>query len=66
MFEEPVPVERKRDAFLFGLLSVSGLFFLKKDEEVLLIIKTKRELEGEVIKTVRQLHSYDVPEVCRG
>ncbi|PHJ20035.1 divalent cation tolerance 1 family protein [Cystoisospora suis] len=36
---------------------------IEKDEEVLLIIKTKRELEGEVIKAVRQLHSYDVPEV---
>nr|CEL69055.1 TPA: Divalent-cation tolerance protein CutA [Neospora caninum Liverpool] len=36
---------------------------VEKDEEVLLIIKTRKELASELVAAVRKLHSYDVPEV---
>ncbi|PFH35291.1 divalent cation tolerance protein, CutA1 family protein [Besnoitia besnoiti] len=36
---------------------------MQKDEEVLLIVKTRKEFAAELVAAVRQLHSYDVPEV---
>lgn len=33
------------------------------DPEVLVVIKTRRELFGKLEQRVRELHSYDVPEV---
>ncbi|ESS32443.1 divalent cation tolerance protein, CutA1 family protein [Toxoplasma gondii VEG] len=36
---------------------------MEKDEEVLLIVKTRKELAAEVVAAVRKWHSYDVPEV---
>lgn len=36
---------------------------LETDAELLLIVKTRRELIPEVSRIVRELHSYDVPEV---
>lgn len=36
---------------------------IDKAEEALLIIKTKRSLMSRLIKKVRSLHSYDVPEI---
>ena len=32
-----------------------------KDEEVAMVLKTKRELVGEIIEKVKELHSYEVP-----
>lgn len=34
-----------------------------KAREALLIIKTKRKLINKLIKKVKELHSYDVPEI---
>lgn len=36
---------------------------IEKASEVLMIIKTKNSLEQKVIQAVKQLHSYQVPEV---
>ena len=36
---------------------------METDEESLLIMKTKPSLVGSVIDRVRELHSYDVPEI---
>ena len=36
---------------------------IDKADETLLIIKTKKALLGKVIKTVKSLHSYQVPEI---
>ena len=34
-----------------------------KDEELLLVIKTKKELFDDVKNKILSLHSYDVPEI---
>jgi len=36
---------------------------IERDAEALMIIKTRKSLEKRVIKRVRELHSYSVPEV---
>ncbi len=36
---------------------------VEDDTESLMVIKTRKSLQKKVIKRVRQLHSYDVPEV---
>ena len=36
---------------------------VQDDPEVLMVIKTRKELFGRIEKRVRELHSYDVPEV---
>lgn len=36
---------------------------LRHDEEVLMLIKSKKELFDEVLELVEKNHSYDVPEV---
>jgi periplasmic divalent cation tolerance protein len=36
---------------------------LEAEKEVLLIIKTKESLLPEIIKAVKKLHSYSVPEI---
>jgi periplasmic divalent cation tolerance protein len=36
---------------------------IEKSKESLLIIKTKKSLAGKLIKKVKSLHSYTVPEV---
>lgn len=36
---------------------------VETDSEQLLIIKTKRALQREVVDAIREVHSYDVPEV---
>lgn len=47
--------------------SIKSIYFwegeLKKDEEVMLIIKTIQEREEKVISTIKQNHSYSVPEI---
>jgi periplasmic divalent cation tolerance protein len=46
---------------------VSSFFWwqgeLDSAQESLLIIKTKASLLGEIVALVRELHSYDVPEI---
>jgi len=34
---------------------------VQHDEEVLLLVKTRRSLVDAVVRTVRELHSYEVP-----
>lgn len=36
---------------------------VEKDAEALMIIKTRQSLLGKLVKRVKELHSYDVPEV---
>ncbi len=36
---------------------------VNKDSELLLLIKSKRNLFNKVEKTIKQIHPYDVPEV---
>jgi periplasmic divalent cation tolerance protein len=49
------------------LSKVSSLFWwqgrIDSAEEVLLILKTEECLLDEVIKTVKELHSYEIPEI---
>ena len=33
------------------------------DQEVLLMIKTKKNLEAEIIETITKIHEYEVPEI---
>jgi len=46
---------------------VSSLFWwqdtLESTEESLLIVKTKASVLNEIVKLVRELHSYDIPEI---
>ena len=46
---------------------VSSLFWwqgnLESDQESLLIIKTKAAQLTEIVRSVKELHSYDVPEI---
>ncbi len=46
---------------------VSSLFWwqdkLESAEESLLIVKTKASLLDEIVESVKELHSYDVPEI---
>ena len=47
--------------------SVTSLYWWKgrkeKGKEVLLLIKTKKALWGKLEQTLRQIHSYSVPEI---
>jgi len=36
---------------------------ISDDKEVLMVMKTKKDLFGEVVEAVKANHSYDVPEV---
>jgi periplasmic divalent cation tolerance protein len=36
---------------------------IEDEEEVLMIVKTRRDLFGELKKRVKELHSYSVPEI---
>jgi len=36
---------------------------VEKEDEVLLILKSKKDHFPEVVKVVKKLHSYDVPEI---
>ncbi|MCK9431985.1 MAG: divalent-cation tolerance protein CutA [Candidatus Omnitrophica bacterium] len=46
---------------------VESVFFwknkLNREKETLLIIKTKKERFSRVIKLIRSIHSYEVPEI---
>ncbi|BDB98245.1 divalent-cation tolerance protein CutA [Saccharolobus caldissimus] len=34
-----------------------------EDDEILLIIKTKSEIKDKVIKRIKELHTYQIPEI---
>ena len=34
---------------------------IQKDKEIIIIIKTRQKHEDKIIKTVKQIHSYEVP-----
>ena len=36
---------------------------IERSNEVMLVLKTKRDLFKKVVKTVKMMHSYDVPEI---
>ena len=60
-------VEQKKAACVNIVPQVSSSFWwqgkLDSAKESLLIIKTKASLLDEIIDLVREIHSYDVPEV---
>ncbi len=60
-------LEQKKAACVNIVPGVSSLFWwqgeISSDEENLLVIKTRAELLDEVVALVRQVHSYDVPEI---
>jgi len=62
-----VLLERKKVACVNIVLRVDSLFWwqdkLDSAQESLLVIKTKASLLNEVIRLVKEIHSYDVPEI---
>ncbi|MDD5561916.1 MAG: divalent-cation tolerance protein CutA [Candidatus Omnitrophica bacterium] len=60
-------VKKKLAACVNIVDKVESLFFwegqAQKAKELLLIIKSKKEKMPEIIKLVRSLHSYKVPEI---
>lgn len=38
---------------------------VNREQETLLIIKSTKELSSKIIERIKQLHSYDVPEVIQ-
>jgi periplasmic divalent cation tolerance protein len=38
---------------------------VNREQETLLIIKSTKELSAKIIERIKQLHSYDVPEVIQ-
>ena len=60
-------VEQKLAACVNVLDGVKSIFRWKEGvdvaQECLLICKTKKSLFGELQQTIKQMHSYDVPEI---
>ena len=60
-------LEKKLIACANIVKGVESLFFwegkIDEADEVMLILKTKASLMEEIIKTVKSLHSYQVPEI---
>jgi periplasmic divalent cation tolerance protein len=60
-------VKRRQAACVNIVPAVSSHFWwkdkLEATEESLLIVKTKESLLPEVIKSVKKLHSYNIPEI---
>ncbi len=60
-------IKEKLAACVNIIPQVQSLFLWKKntciEEEVLLIVKSKMTLFDEIIDRVKQLHSYEVPEI---
>lgn len=60
-------LNQKKAACVNIVPKVSSLFWwqgkLDSGQESLLIVKTKTSLLSEVVTLVKQIHSYDVPEV---
>lgn len=62
-----VLLEKKLVACVNIVDKITSLYWWKnkitKDEEVLMIIKTRENFVNEVINEIKKVHSYDVPEV---
>jgi periplasmic divalent cation tolerance protein len=60
-------IKKKLAACVNIIDSIESLFCwkgkLERAREVLLIIKSKKEKLAKIIKTVKSLHSYDIPEI---
>ncbi len=60
-------LNRKKAACVNIVPKVSSLFWwqdkLDSAQESLLIVKTKTSLLNEVVTLVREIHSYDIPEI---
>ena len=62
-----VLLEQKKAACVNILPGINSLYWWQKkidqDHESLLIVKTRMELLEEVVRLVKEVHSYDVPEI---
>ena len=62
-----VLLEQRKVACVNIVPKVSSLFWwenkLDSAHESLLIVKTKASLLNEVVRLVREIHSYDIPEI---
>jgi len=62
-----VLLEKRKAACVNILPKVSSIFWwqdkLDSAQEILLIVKTKASLVNEIVRLVREVHSYDVPEI---
>ncbi len=62
-----VLIEQRKAACVNIVPRVSSLFWwqdkLDSAQESLLIVKTKASLLNEIVTLVREIHSYDVPEI---
>jgi len=62
-----VLLEKRKAACVNILPRVSSIFWwqdkLDSAQEILLIVKTKASLVNEIVRLVREVHSYDVPEI---
>lgn len=60
-------VEQRKAACVNIVPGVSSLFWwqgkLDSTEESLLIVKTKASLLSEIVTLVKEIHSYDIPEI---
>ncbi len=61
-------VLEKRLAACVQLMSPMTSFYwwegrMARDSEYLLVMKSERSLFGQLVKTVRSIHPYDVPEI---
>jgi periplasmic divalent cation tolerance protein len=62
-----VLLEKRKAACVNILPRVRSIFWwqdkLDSAQEILLIVKTKASLVNEIVRLVREVHSYDVPEI---
>lgn len=60
-------LEKRKAACVNILSGVRSIFWwqgkLDSAQEILLIVKTKASLVNEIVGLVREVHSYDVPEI---
>lgn len=62
-----VLLEQRKAACVNIVPKISSLYWwngaIQQDKESLLIVKTRKELLNEVIRLVKEVHSYEVPEI---
>lgn len=62
-----VLLEQRKAACVNIVPAISSLYWwgntIQQDKESLLIVKTRAELLDEVIRLVKEVHSYEVPEI---
>ena len=62
-----VLLEQRKAACINIIPKITSMFWWKdninQDKESLLIVKTRMEVLDEVIRLVKEVHSYDVPEI---